>query len=366
MPVYRDKNKSAWYFKCCINGRQFLRRGFDTKNEARKAEMVFLYENQNQRKKAYKGVLTWSRLVDYYLEWYKDQVKITRFYAVKRELKNSLLHYLPDIEVDKLIYADFKNARNKIERLKVRINTKNRKLRILKSVLNYGEIFHQIKCIDYKKISSFKDYTIQRKSIKTQVITFDEFKALYDVCDEYYKLLFLTLYIFGLRIGELMGLKVDCFDFKEKTMQIYQSISWKTGTGSYVIVTPKTLTSNRFFYMPEKYVELLKNHIQKNELKSDHFIFFSTQNKTRPMSENTLRYHFTRLSKLANFHHGTHFHAFRHTNASELYDHGISEEDIKEYEGHSSVEITEKCYIHQTDARKKRTMEVVNSILKAL
>lgn len=366
MPVYRDNNRNSWYFKCCINGRQFLRRGFTTKNEARKAEMLFMYENQNQRKKANKAVLTWERLVDYYLEWYKDQVKITRFYAVKRELKNSLFHYLPNIEVDRMIYADFKNARDKIEHLNVGIDTKNRKIRILKAVLSYGEIFHQIKCTDYKKISSFKNYTIQRKSIKTQIITFDEFKSLYEVCDDYYKLLFLTLYIFGLRIGELMGLKIDCFDFKENTMQIYQSISWKTGTGSFVKVTPKTLTSNRFFYMPEKYVALLKKHILKNKLQSDHYVFFSTQDKARPMSENTLRYHFTRFSKLANFNHGTHFHAFRHTNASELYDRGISEDDIKEYEGHSSVEITEKIYIHQTDARKKRTMEVVNSILKAL
>ncbi len=366
MPIYRDKKRSSWYFKCCINGRQFLKRGFATKNDARRAENDFMYENQNNRKSVYKAVLTWSRLIEYYLEWYKNQVKITRFYAVKRELKNSLIYYLPDIEVDKLLYADFKKARDKIERLDVGIDTKNRKIRIIKSVLNYGEIFHQIKCIDYKKISSFKDYSIQRKSIKKQVITFDEFKSLYGVCNDYYKLLFLTLYIFGIRIGELMGLKVDCFDFKENTMQIYQSISWKTGTGSFVKVTPKTLTSNRFFYMPEKYVELLKNHIKKNELDPDHYLFFSTQNKARPMSENTLRYHFKQYSKLANFNHGTHFHAFRHTNASELYDRGISEEDIKEYEGHSSVEITEKVYIHQTDARKKRTMEVVNSILKAL
>lgn len=366
MPVYKEKNRSSWYFKCCINGRQFLRRGFATKNEARQAENDFMYMNRRANKKHYKKtILTWERLVSYYLEWMKGQVKITYYYALKRAL-SSLLPYLPDIDVEKILYSDFERARNQIENLDISIRSKNRKIKLIRAVFDFGRIYHQISNSEYLKIAIFKDYTIHKKKIKQQVVSFNEFKALYDSANDYYKLVFLTLYTFGIRIGELMGLKVDSFDFKENTMQIYQSISWKTGSGSFVVTTTKTRESDRFFYMPKKYVSMLRQHIEKNQLGMDDYIFFSPRKKSHPISENALRNAYSKLCVKSAFPHGTKFHIFRHTNTSELYAHGVSEEDIKNYEGHSSFAVTERYYLHQTDASKKRTLEVVESILEGL
>ncbi len=366
MPVYKDKKTKKYYFKCSINNRQFLRRGFSSRNEAQEAELDFLYENKGKTKKRREIIITWPKLIEFYLKWLKPQVKITSHYSTKLTL-NSMLDFFPIIDVNKLLYVDFEKVRKNISKLSISTKRKNHYIKLIKSIFNYGRIYHNVNNIEAEKLQLFKDYSITKKDlIKQKVVTFNEFKVLYDVCDPFYKLLFLTLYTFGLRIGETMGLKVDSFDFKNKTMQIYQSVSWKNGTGSYVIITPKTSSSNRFYYMPDIYISAIQNHIKENKLEENDFIFFSGKSHSRPLSEHALRNKYKKYAELANFPHGTKFHIFRHTNASELLAHGVTAEDIKEYEGHSSVEVTEKFYLHQTDETKKRTMEVLEKILQKL
>ncbi len=366
MPIYRDKKTKTYYFKCSINSRQFLRRGFSTRNEAQEAEIDFLYENKGKVKKRKQIEFTWQKLIDYYLKWIKPQVKVTYFYSISNNLK-AMIDYFPSIDVNKLLNIDFERLRKRISKLSIDIKGKNRQIKLIKAVFDYGRIYHCINNVEAEKLQLFKDYTIKKKEInKQKVVTFNEFKRLYEVCDSYYKLLFLTLYTFGLRIGELMGLKVDSFDFNNNTMQIYQSVSWKSGTGSYVIVTPKTASSNRFYYMPDIYIKAIQNHIKTNNLKDNDFIFFTYKSHSKPISENALRNKYKKYAELSNFPHGTKFHIFRHTNASELLAHGVTAEEIKDYEGHSSVEVTEKYYLHQTDETKKRTMEVIENILKNL
>lgn len=326
----------------------------------------FYIENKGKAKNKPKMVLTWPKLIDYYLKHLKEQVKITYHYSMTN-LLNSIVDLFPTIDINKLLYVDFERARARIDKLDVSIKRKNRFIKLIKAVFDYGRIYHSVNNVEVEKMQLFKDYEVKKKtSIKKEVVTFSEFKALYDVCDPYYKLLFLTLYTFGLRIGEAMGLKVDSFDFDIQVMQIYQSISWKSGTGSYIAITPKTASSNRFYYMPELYIRAIEAHIRSNNLKDNDYIFFSSKSHTRPLSEHALRNKYKQYAELANFPHGTKFHIFRHTNASELLAHGVSVEDIKDYEGHSSTAVTEKYYLHQTDEAKKRTMEVLNIILSNL
>ena len=112
---------------------------------------------------------------------------------------------------------------------------------------------------------------------------------------------------------------------------------------------------------------MLKNHIQKFNLSEKDYIFFSRQNgKDKPISENAIRNAFSRCCKEAGLPFKTQIHLFRHTNASMLYEKGLSEEDIQKFEGHESVKTTKEFYLHQTDARIERSLKIVKKMIKDL
>lgn len=372
-PVYPYKKQSkskttSYYFKTCINGHQYLRRGFTSKSEAKAAEAAFRVKmmkySSSKRRKLVEKAPTWDVLLSSYLAWMKSQIKITYYYILSKTLDHEIKPLLPNIEVDKLTMAHFEKARNKLQRSPNCAKTKNERLRLLKRVFDYCKIFYSYECLDVQKLTPFKDYSIQKKEIKQEIITFSIFKEIYNYSNDYYKLLYLTLYLYGLRIGELMGLCVNSFDFEKKILYIYRSISWKTGTGSFLVVSPKTPSSNRALWMIDSYITILKEHIRVNKLKANDYIFFSSRSKKRPLSEHSVRNNIVKVGK----HIGFSFrpHMFRHTNVSELREKGISLEDIQKLEGHSSIEVTEKVYLHETEARKARTKSVLEDFMKEL
>lgn len=370
MPVYKEKNRSSWYFKCCINGRQFLRRGFANKTEAKKQETLFIASNccspPQKKKRNPLDSLTWHDLICSYCSWYKKTAKATTYYGIHRVLYAFFWDILPDILVTKLTFSDFEKAYRVINSANLTIDTKNRRLSLLKRIFEYCKVFYGFECLDVLKLPILKNYTpIKLDKEKKKIITFDEFKRIYnEIEDDYYKLAIMTLYLYGLRLGEVMGLKVDSFDFASNTMEIYLSVSWKAGTGTYIATTPKSKESHRFIYLTTSYVSMLKEHIQKNQLKEQDFIFFSKRSKRIPISEHAFRYSLDKYCKKVDS--SIHPHMFRHTNASELIEKGLSVEDVQHFEGHASKEITESVYIHQTEERKKRTLEVIEKLIKGL
>lgn len=371
-PVYPYKTgqkgkKTTYFFKTCIKGRQYIRRGFQSKSEAKYAEELFRVQTiqsiPDRRRKVIQRTPTWEILLTSYLSWIKGQVKITYFYSLKRTLEREFLPMLPNIEVEKMTYSHFEKARHKLQSDPNCTNTKNKRLRLLKRIFEYCKIYFNYECLDVLKLQPFKDYSIKKKEIKTKIITHDIFKQIYDSANEFYKLLYLTLYLYGLRFGEAMGLKVESFDFENNIMYIYRSIAYKTGKGS-IAVSPKTSSSNRALWMIDAYVDLLKAHIKKYKLKNEDYIFFSTTSRRKPLSEHAVRYNITKIGKAIGF--SFHPHMFRHTNVSELREKGISLEEIQKYEGHSSIEITEKVYLHETEERKKRTQSILEDIAKSI
>lgn len=375
MPVYsytNKKGKVSYFYKVCIKKKQFIKRGFSSKKEAKDAEAIFVAEAlQETRKKTSRSVKPplWSTLLKSFISWQKSQIKITYYYSLQREINNHIFPLLPDERVDTFTYRTFEKARGSIYKEKVCIKTKNKRLRLLQRIFDYCSIYYEYTCMDVKKLMPFKDYSIKKIELKTYTISFDDFTKIYVLADNYYKLMLLTLYLFGLRLGELMGLKVDAFDFDRKILYIFRAVTWKTGTGSFMVASPKTSTSNRFLWMTDSYIALLKKHIEDNKLDQKSFIFFSTNYsksnyKHRPISENAIRFQFKQLSQKTNIE--LRPHMFRHTNVSELREKGLSLEEIQKLEGHSSSKITEEVYLHETKERRDRTQKILDDLIQNL
>ncbi len=236
MPVYKDKNK--WLFKVSIKGRQFLRRGFATKKEAKEAESLFLVENQ---KKVYeiKKELTYKQLLEQYKIFAKKEFKITYYLKLSKEIDNYYSNLFKNIPISKLTFSDVKKARALIDKAEVSIDIKNRRRNFLIRFFHWVKIYYDVDFYLIERMQAFKDYEVKKTTIKNDMVQHDDFLKIYKACDSlFYKLAFLTFYLFGLRLGELLALKVNAFDFEKKNFEIYQEVSFKTGTGHYVIVPP--------------------------------------------------------------------------------------------------------------------------------
>ena len=371
MPVYAYKSKrgTTYFYKICIKNKQYIKRGFKTKKEAKEAEAIFLSETLQAKGSTRTKAPLWNTLLKSFVSWQKTQIKPTYFYSLKREIDNHIYPLFPNVRIDTFTYRIFEKARTTIFKDKICVQSKNKRLRLIQRIFDYCEVYFDYKCLDAKKLVPFKDYSIKKVEVKTQTITYDGFKRIYAMANNYYKLVFLTLYLYGLRLGELLGLRVDSFDLDNKILYIYRAVSWKTGTGSFIVSSPKTTTSNRYLWLTDSYIDLLKAHIARHSLSPTDYIFFSTDYtrsnfKKRPISENALRFQFKKIKEATGIE--IRPHMFRHTNVSELREKGLSLEEIQKLEGHSSSKITEEVYMHETKERRDRTLKILDDLIKNL
>lgn len=87
---------------------------------------------------------------------------------------------------------------------------------------------------------------------------------------------FEILYWCGIRLGELLALTAEDFDFEKKTLRINKS--YQHIRGKDVITTPKTIKSNRVLTLPDFLAEEMQDYISRLPyLKVDDRIFTITK-----------------------------------------------------------------------------------------
>ena len=146
----------------------------------------------------------------------------------------------------------------------------------------------------------------------------------------------------GLRISELINLKLDDFKFDNNTFTIFGKGN-KERTGYLDCSTKEAI---------EKYMEIRKN-IKTNK-GYERYLFISSQLKSlnpyslRRIIKNTYDYVGIDNTKYS-------VHTLRHTCATLLYRNGTNIRTIQELLGHSTIEVT-KIYTHTYDAKVEKTM----------
>ena len=157
MPVYKAKN-GTWFFKCSINGRQFLRRGFDSRKEAVEGEALFRTEGSS-KKESGKKVITFSQLCKLYIRHIKKNLKISTAYTYEKRITRYFLGRLPDIDVTKLKETDFKKIENYLNRSNLKI--KNDLLNMFKRMFDYLSVYYDIDIKYPRRMIVKKTYEIK-------------------------------------------------------------------------------------------------------------------------------------------------------------------------------------------------------------
>lgn len=156
----------------------------------------------------------------------------------------------------------------------------------------------------------------------------------------------------GLRIGEILALKVCDFDFERKLLTVHRSV-WRGK-----LSTPKTSTSQAVLPSPDALVGIVRDHVAT--LKSE-WLFLNTRGRFLT-SENAVKQVLSPiLDKLGIPRCG--FHAFRHTHATLLLYSGASPQEAQAQLRHADPRITIGIYGHVQAESRRAVVEKLASIL---
>jgi len=164
----------------------------------------------------------------------------------------------------------------------------------------------------------------------------------------------------GIRIGELCALKWSDIDLDSNVLSInrtVQRISESGGKGTKLIFQPpKSSSSRRLIPLPETLTPLLHSF----EGEKEHFILSGSSKCIEPR---TMQYRFKSILKRSGLP-SVNFHILRHTFATYCLTLGFDIKTLSEILGHSSAQITMRCYIHSSLERKRQCMELIKGFDK--
>lgn len=195
----------------------------------------------------------------------------------------------------------------------------------------------------------------KRKNPKNKIFwTKDEYfkfrEAIMDKPRSFYA--FEMLYWCGIRVGELLALTPEKFDFENKTVIINKS--YQKINGKDIITDPKTEKSIRIIVMPDELCEEMKEYIKSlYEIENDQRIFDFTKNFLHHEMKRGCKA--TGVKKIP-------VHGLRHSHVSLLANMGWDIVSVAERMGHESIDITYE-YAHMFPNTQQKIAEDLNKIL---
>lgn len=165
----------------------------------------------------------------------------------------------------------------------------------------------------------------------------------------------------GLRQGELLALKWENINLKEKYLEVKESVKKVyvfDSNGDKKLETvyqkPKTKNSIRKVDLPNKIVDILSNMNQNTT-----FVFEDENGE--PYSAKTIFGNWKKTLTDNNIPYKK-FHALRHTYATMLLTKGVDLKTVQDLMGHSDITITQ-IYLHVLPKTKNDAVNKLNSIL---
>ena len=199
---------------------------------------------------------------------------------------------------------------------------------------------------------SLADITLPREGVRKEQRSFtdEEVGTILSAAPEPFGTILAVTAILGLRIGEVLALRVSDVDFTKKIVRVRQSVDAATRTVQAV----KSSASSADVPMPSQLEARLRKHLQAHSGKSD--LLFTNKNG-RPLSANKLREKVLHplLDKLGIPRRG--FHSLRHGAASALLADGATPAVVQKQLRHSDPRITLGVYAHVVGNQQRNAVE---------
>jgi integrase/recombinase XerD len=206
-----------------------------------------------------------------------------------------------------------------------------------------------LSAVKYAYISALKkDITSGIKRPKKErkipsVLTKEEITRLLEsMTNKKSKLMVSLLYACGMRVSELINLRVNDLFFEEKAGYIKQAKGRK----------------DRMFNLPEFLLDDLKKQVETQKKDNKEFLFSGKNGK---LSSRNLQKIVKEASKRANINKEVHCHTLRHSFATHLIEQGTDIRKIQELLGHTDLSTTQ-IYTHISREELKKIKSPIDSL----
>lgn len=332
MPAYKSKS-GKWLVKFNYKDNKgqtkfTTKRGFATKREAQQYEVDF--------KKRIAGDLgmSFEELVNLYREEHYPRIRVSTAASKDFIINGKVLPFFKDFKVDEIKPSDISRWQNELlgyrnpktgeAYSKTYLKTIDNEMT---AIMNFATRFYGLKDNPCRIAGSIGISHAEEMNFWT-LEEYLQFAG--EVMEEsFYYYCFEVLYWTGLRVGELLALTYDDFDFAGKTISV--SKTFQVVNGVEIIGPPKTAKGNRIVRMPDRLCEEMKDYFEMCYDKEAARAFPTTKSTLARVVKRICGK--TGLKKIR-------IHDFRHSHISLLISLGFSAVDIAKRVGHESITIT--------------------------
>ncbi|MDH2334246.1 site-specific integrase [Paenibacillus polymyxa] len=339
------------------------KRGFKTKAEAK------LDAAQTEKEIADGTFIKQDKTITFeevYEQWYETNsptFKPPTRKAVRSKFKSQILPHFGNIKINDITRSYCQEVINKIAK----------KIKSVENMKMYAnQVFEFAVQMEISKSNPMEGVIIPKKESDhlaegKKMRNFwekHEIKKFLGITKQAYSyrdhLMFHLLIYTGARKGEVLALRWNDIDFREKTINLDKTLFFDKKT--FTPLTSKTPASRRVLSLDDTTLALLKKHrteqsrgiVQPIGSNDDRMVF--TREDGTPIR---LAYPNDKLNEIirSNKLHKITVHGLRHTHASLLFEAGASIKEVQERLGHSDIKMTMNIYTHVTKAVKEKTAD---------
>ena len=286
--------------------------------------------------------IKFKNAVDEYLKECELNLKYNSYRTIKNRIETNILPYFEKYKLNKITIDDYKKWKLYIDKKNYSFSYKKNLHICFVIFLNFCIRQYNLKINVASQVGNFKNKEINKIG---NIWTIEEFNKFITYVDDIkYKIFFELLYFTGMRKGEILALTWDDIDFKNNIININKSI-----TRIHEINNPKSFSSNRKIYVPNKIINelnLIKNSINNNII----FNFSFTTIKRK-------KDYYCNLANVKQIK----IHEFRHSHACFLFQNNIPIDEISSRLGHSSISMTQDIYLRYLPKKETKTINLLSS-----
>ncbi|MGF6906224.1 tyrosine-type recombinase/integrase [Fusobacterium sp. PH5-44] len=322
--------------------------GFSTKKEA------YLYEMEQLSSDNVNKDELFCALVKKYMTDKKIRMKETSYSTKEYIVKFKILPILGKIKIHEITPNVIREWQNML--IKDKRNYSETYLRAinaqLSAIFNYAVTFYDIRSNPVKVTGVIG----KKDAEEMQFWTPEEFYRFSKIVSNKFtsRVMFEILFCTGIRLGELLALTLDDFDFENKTLFINKTYS--RSKRKDIITPPKTPNSIRKILISKHLIDLVSEY--KNKLH-----YYESHQRLYQYTGHYLRHEMERGCKKLGIP-KIRIHDLRHSDASFLINKNFPIIVISKRLGHKSPQITLNTYAHMFPTQQESLVAAIEEMIE--